>query len=57
MPVCKMCRSAYALCAPHLVRCAPSLRKPGFRAYHCPLLTIVEDEGAFWTYKRVVATE
>ena len=34
MTVCKICRSAYALCTLHSVRYTPCFRKSGFRVYH-----------------------
>jgi hypothetical protein len=40
MTVCKICRSAYALCALHSVGCAPCFKEPGFREYHQPLFRV-----------------
>jgi hypothetical protein len=33
LTVCKICRSAYALCALHSIGFTPCFRKPGFRIY------------------------
>jgi hypothetical protein len=40
MTVCKIGRSAHALCVLHSVGCAPCFKEPGFREYHRPLFRV-----------------